>query len=221
MDNFDRVLMYVAAEVPAFIGISDAPYESFVFESEVIRCAEANIKHKPYQQEEFKDDFVADGRGFIAVTNIAENSFRSFITSVIKPDILHQELIVLILTPVFMLLNLIIKIYRWFKISNPFLRFFICKYWGNVLLFIIIAQIVILLLSWKTWKKFSTQPFYWKGPWNNFRSMYPSIRDNACDGEMDLPPLKVSTRTSRKRNSANTETSGNMSDDELMKLAGQ
>lgn len=221
LNNFERVLMYVAAEVPAFIGISDEPYESSVVKSEAIRCAEAVIRRKTYQQEKFIDDFDADGKGFIAIANIAENSFRSFIVSVIKPDVLHQELIALILTPVFMLLNLIIRIYKWFKISNPFLRFFLCKYWGNVLLFIIIAQIIILILSWKTWKKFSDKPFNWKGPWNNFESMYPSIRNNACDAEMNLPPLKISTSTSKKVNSDDTVTSGSMSDDELMRLAGQ
>ncbi len=216
-NNFGFVLDYFASEVPAFLGTD---YDKGIFEyakNNALLFAESSISGK---DTDYSHDYLCDGYGFQNIANTAINSFRQFESNVIKPKIRKMEIIAGIGLPIFMLLNLIIKIYRWFSISSPFFSFFLCRYWGNVLTYIILSQLVIFIAVLMKKKELASCPLDWKGFWNNFNSNLYYIRENAYETELKLPPPKIKTRKTSAKTSKDSQTATDvLSDDELMKLA--
>ena len=216
--NFETVLLYYASEVPAFLGTD---YDTGIFKdakNNALLLAEAAISGK---KNDYSPDCPSDGYGFDNILHAAVSSYTRFEFDVIKPKIRKMEIRAGIGLPVFMLLNLIIKIYRWFNISSAFFRFFLCHYWGNVLAYIILSQVVILIAVLIKKKKLASKPLDWKGFLDNFESSFGDIRENAYDTELSLPPLKIRTRKPSAKTAGNSQTGEDvLSDDELLKLAG-
>ncbi len=212
--NFEAVLDFFASEVPAFL---DTQYD----DDEIFRNAEINALDYAESRITGKDtgyrrDYTCEGSGFRSIAVAAIDSFKRFEHAVIKAKVRKMEIVAGIGLPIFMLLNLIIKIYRWFNISSAFFRFFLCHYWGNVLSYVILSQLVILVAVLINKRKLAQTPFEYKGFWSNFNSELYHIRENAYETELQLPSLKIESRKKRSKK-ASEEV---LSDDELMKLAG-
>lgn len=220
-ENFEKVLTYYAAEVPAFLGIDQAPELFEDAEYKAMRYAESSISGKDNQMD-YGEDYLRDSNGYQMIVYSTLNSFKTFSDSIIKPRIRKMEIIAGIGLPIFMLLNLIIKIYRWFSISSAFFRFFLCRYWGNVLSYIILSQIVILIAVLIKKKELASEPLDWKGFWKNYNVKRYYIREKTYETELQLPPLEIKTRKTRAKKTKGSQPGGDvLSDDELLKLAGK